>query len=188
MEGSSYIASSASAFKMSDHGRVPGDSWRRVRVKGKKRLADSDRGGRTHVPSRGSVTTSLASGRGVEPNDSLIEERRRCVKSLKSTVRERTGRRIDDCRVRFDEGKPVVPCIAQGAGRLAVGGERKDGGADVVPSSESGDGLATILLVILGQPAPNASYNSELTRAPSIVAVSSTLSNSSSSSSISSSF
>lgn len=187
MEGSSYIASSASTFKMSDHGRVPGDPWRRVRVKGKKRLADSDRGGRTHVPSRGSVTTSLASGRGVEPNDSLIEERRRCVKSLKSTVRERTGRRIDDCRVRFDEGMLVVPCIVQGGGRLAVGGERK-GGADVVPSSESGDGLATILLVILGQPAPNASYNSELTRAPSRVAVSSTLSNSSSSSSISSSF
>ena len=110
---------------------------------------------------------------------SLIEERRRWVKSLKSTVLERMGRRMEGWRVRLDVARVAVGGIDHGPLRLLSGCVD----ADVVGSSTTGDSLG--IAEELENPLfPYASYRSEFTRTPSIgVPLSSMRSNMSSSSS-----
>lgn len=112
---------------------------------------------------------------------SLIEERRRWVKSLKSTVLERTGRRMEGWRVRLEVARETVAAggIDHGPLRLLggfvdveVGGSSTTGGLGIIEESECALFAAY------------ASYRSEFKRAPSMdVPLSSIRSNMSSSSS-----
>ena len=105
-------------------------------------------------PSRGSVTFSGAVGcvpKGClldSPVESRLEERRRWVKSLKSTILDRAARRRDACRLMFEVGRAeLVTDIDHGLLLVEVG-ERRGWGSG--HSSEVGGGLAVALRALDG--------------------------------------
>jgi hypothetical protein len=100
-------------------------------------------------PSRGSVTLSAVFG--CVPNDSLLsslivsrlEERRRWVKSLKSTILDRAARRRDACWLWVEVGR------VEGIGHVLLV-EFEEGRGSARHSSEAEEGLAVALLALDG--------------------------------------
>jgi len=109
---------------------------RRERGKGKNRLTVWEGGF-----SLGSVTDSGAAS--VRPATSLLFDRLRCVKSLKSTNLDLVARRMDAVLPRL-AGIVVAPVVGADQGRVEEVGERWGGSGH---SSETGDGLALTLRV-----------------------------------------